>query len=151
MMLVPVLAMTSCHDDNDLPDVDFDITFENAVEVDNQMYIAKGDTLKVTGITVINNESDDAALITSASYYWDGYYIGSNNQPPFGFEFCIGENVPVGKHEIDITCPIYAVDKSPAIGTVFFYVNVVESQDDIPAGGDYRYTISPKITSSVND
>ena len=69
VMLVPALALVSCHDDdNDIPNVDFNLSFENAVEVDGSLYVVQGETMKITGIDVQNNEADKGALITAATY-----------------------------------------------------------------------------------
>lgn len=148
-LLVPALALVSCHDDdNDVPNVDFTINFENAVRVDGTLYVVKGESLKITGIDVENNEPGKGAMITAATYYWDGYYIGATVQPPFGFEYNIGENVPVGKHQIEIECPLFAVDKSPATAIVYMYVQVVASEEEIPGQGTPEARVTPHITLS---
>ena len=151
VMLVPALALVSCHDDdNDIPNVDFNLSFENAVEVDGSLYVVQGETMKITGIDVQNNEADKGALITAATYYWDGYYIGTTVQPPFGFEFDVTENVPVGKHQIEIECPLFAVDKSPATAIVFMYVNVVASEEEIPGQGSPEARVTPHNNTSTS-
>lgn len=71
--LLPVVAMlclASCSDDDDLPNVDFNFTFENAVRVDGTIYVAVGDTLDVTSITVVNKEQGER------SHYRSQLYLG---------------------------------------------------------------------------
>ena len=153
LLLVAVPALVSCSDDdgNDLPNVDFDLSFENAVEIEGELYIVKGENLVISGIDVINKESGKGAMITNASYYWDGYYMGSNVQPPFAFEYVIGENVPVGKHQIEISCPVYAVDKAPARAIVYFYVNVVSSAEEVPSQpSEGATTVHPHILADTS-
>ena len=84
MALSLAFVTTSC-DDNDLPDVDINIAVSNAEIVDHQMYVVRGDTLKIESINVRNNEAGKPAAITEASYYWDGYFLGEAWQAPFAF------------------------------------------------------------------
>lgn len=88
----------SCSDDNDLPDVDFDMTFENATVVDGTLYVVQGQEFKVSTITVTNNETGKPAALTAANYYWDYLYVGTSVQPPYTFEFEVSETMPVGRH-----------------------------------------------------
>ncbi len=148
LMLIPAFALVSCSDDDDLPNVDFNITFENAVEHDGALYVVQGETFEITGITVVNKEEGKGALITSASYYWNGYFQGTNPVSPFAFALDTAEGVPVGKHALDISCPLYAVDKSPAVAVVYFPVYVVASADEIPDEATPSTRISPKISNS---
>ena len=151
--LLPVIAMfalSSCHDDKDLPDVDFNFEIANGTRVDGQLYVVQGDTLEIEAITVTNKEQGQGAMITSASYYWDYYYLGASIQPPYGFEIFVDENTPVGRHVLDVECPLYASDKEPATAVVSFDVQVVASADDIPQTGTSTFTITPK-TSSTSD
>lgn len=150
LMLIPALTLVSCHDDgNDLPNVDFNLSFENGVEVDGTIYVVQGEVLKITAIDVVNNEADKSAMISSANYYWDGYYMGTSIQPPFGYELDISKDVPLGKHQIDIECPVFAVDKSPATAVVFMYVNIVESASDIPPMAEATTTVHPHISDTA--
>ena len=50
MALSLAFVTTSC-DDNDLPDVDINIAVSNAEIVDHQMYVVRGDTLKIESST----------------------------------------------------------------------------------------------------
>lgn len=136
LMAVPVLGFTSCNDDDDLPDVSFQLNVENAVETDGAIYVVRGDTLKITGIDVINNEKDKSAIITAATYYWDAFRVGTSLVPPFAFSFATNDETPLGHHEIAIECPVYAVDKSAAVANLFYSVEVVAAESDIPTTGD---------------
>ena len=83
MMLfaLPLLALTACHDEDDLPDVDFNFTIENATRADGYLYIVQGETMEITSIEVVNKDSGKPAIITAANFYWDYYYIGSAIEP----------------------------------------------------------------------
>lgn len=150
LLLIPAFALVSCHDDKDLPDVDFDFTFENAVDVDGVLYVVQGETMEITSIQVINNESGKEAMITAANYYWDYYYLGSTVQPPYGFAIDVDADTPVGEHILQVEAPLYAVDKSPATAVVVFRVQVVASPEDIPDQGAVTTRISPSISSTAD-
>lgn len=147
--LLPVVAMlclASCSDDDDLPNVDFDIAFENAVQVDGKVYVAVGENLNVSSITVINNEQGQSALITGANYIWDGLYVGSTITPPYGYSLYIGENVAVGTHTLSVECPVYANDKTPATAVVSMPVVVVATTEDLPDNGEAAYRVHPSTS-----
>ena len=146
--VVALFAMASCSDEHDLPDVDFNFEIENATRVDGTLYVVQGDTLEVQSVTVVNREEGKQAMITAADYYWDYYYLGSNIQPPFGFEIFVDENTPVGEHVLEVECPLYAEDKEPATSVVSFRVQVVASSEDIPAG-ETTFTVTPKTSSTA--
>lgn len=151
LLLIPALAFVSCSDDDkDLPNVDFDFTFENATVVDGTVYVVRGQTMEITAINVVNKEPDKSAIITVANYYWDRYFIGSTAQPPFAFEIEVSDQTPLGKHLLDIQAPLYAVDKAPAVAVVGFNVEVVESADDIPEAAAPTTRISPSISSTAD-
>lgn len=149
LLLIPSLALTSCHDDDDIPNVDFNIALdENATEVNGDIYVLEGQNFSITGISVTNLDSNKGALITSASYYWNGYYLATNIQPNYGYTFNL-ENTPVGKYRLEIECPVYAADKSPATAVVFINVYIVASADDIPAGTpDASVNVHPHVSAT---
>lgn len=151
LALLPMsLAFTACSDDDDLPNVDFDITYEGVTDVDGVLYVVQGESFEVTGIKVINREEGKGAGINGADYYWDYVYVGSSIQPPYGFELNIGENTPVGRHQLDIQTTVFAVDKTLAQAICSFPVQVVASADDIPAGGESTTHVTPKVISTTD-
>lgn len=151
LLLALPFAFAACSDDDDLPDVDFSIDVSGAVNVDNALYVVKGDAFKIESIQVVNNDKDKKAIITSADYYWDYYHIGANFQSPYGFEIQTTEETRVGEHLLEIECPVYAVDKSPAIALVAYSVYVVENADDIPAGTQTtHFIVNPGINDKSN-
>lgn len=150
LLLIP-LGLTSCHDDDDdLPNVDFDITFEDAVIDDNGVvYVVQGESFAIEGIKVINREPGKSALITSATYFWDAFPLGTSVVEPYGFEIETSTTTPLGDHSLQISCPLFAVDKEMATALVSFTVRVVATDADLPAtpGGDspQHRTVTPNI------
>lgn len=145
---------TSCSDDDDLPNVDITVKMSNCKKLDNTIYVVRGQTLDIDGITVKNLDGDKPALITQATYYWDYYVLGTSVIAPYGFQIATVapteevEGTPLGKHLLVIEMPVLAEDKSVATGIVDFVVQVVESEDQIPADavtpGDTEQTVSLK-------
>ncbi|MDE6271084.1 MAG: hypothetical protein K2M12_09565 [Muribaculaceae bacterium] len=134
LAVLPFFGFTSCSNDgDDIPNVDFSLEITDGTTVDGTIYVVRGTTLKIDGIKVKNLDGDKSAMITSATYYWDQIRLGTTVVAPYGFEFETTENTPLGRHEITIECPVYAVDKSPAVSTIYYRVEVVENADDIPA------------------
>lgn len=150
-LLALPIAFVSCSDDGkDLPDVSFSLAYENAVDVDGTLYVVQGTDFTVTSITVTNNEPNKAAFINAATYYWDGYFLGTSYEAPYGIEIAIPEDATTGRHSLQIECPVFAVDKSIATALVSYRVEVVASADDIPAGGEPVSTFKPTIREASN-
>lgn len=147
LAILPVMAtaFTSCHDDDDLPDVNISLTVDKGTVVDGVIYVAQGDTVQVASINVENNQGDKGAGITNVNYYWDGYYYAPSVFSPFGMTFPTTDQTPVGDHSIDITCTVLAVDKSISTAVLSYPVKVVASVDEIP-----NQLQSPKITKMTH-
>ncbi len=151
LALLPMtIAFTACSDDDDLPNVDFDITYEGATSVDGVLYVVQGTSFEITGITVTNREEGKGAGISAADYYWDYVYVGTSIQPPYGFEFNVTENTPVGRHQLDIQSTVFAVDKTIAQAVCSFQVQVVASADDIPDGGESTVHVTPQVSTTTD-
>lgn len=130
--MLPVVFVSCDDDDDDLPNVDFNVEFSNAVQDGGVVYVVRGQTLTIDGITVSNNETGKGALITAASYYWDSYPLGTSVIAPFSFDIVTTEQTPLGLHDLSIECPLYAQDKSAAMAMIMFNVQVVASEDEVP-------------------
>lgn len=151
LALLPMsILFTACSNDDDLPDVDFTVTFDGATNVDGVLYVVQGTDFDVTSITVTNREEGKGAGIGNADYYWDYIYVGTSVQPPFGFEFDVTENTPAGRHVLSIECPVFAVDKTLAQALLEYNVQVVATADDIPAGGSNVIKTTPKINKTTD-
>ncbi len=151
MMLfaLPLLALTACHDEDDLPDVDFNFTIENATRADGYLYIVQGETMEITSIEVVNKDSGKPAIITAANFYWDYYYIGSAIEPPYAFSIETGEDTPLGDHILQVESPLYAEGKTAATSVVTFRVRVVADASDIPTGGEQSFVVHPRTSTTA--
>lgn len=143
---VPALGFTACSDDDDLPDVDFNVSVSGATVVDGKIYAVAGETLTIDGIKVINNESKNA-IITYANYYWDYRFIGQSVVEPYGFEIYISNETAPGEHLLEIYTPVYAVDKEPAFAVLAYPVVVVEDESELPDNGVATLSTTPTFTT----
>lgn len=132
-LLVPC-AITSCSDEDSLPNVDYNITISGGVinPENGTIYVVQGDTLAVTSLSVTNNETGKAAAINGAEYYWDYNFIGGSPFPPYGFNIVINDAIATGAHDLTIQCGVLAVDKEPAVGLVNYPVMVVPDSTQLP-------------------
>ena len=67
LLAIMPLALVSCHDENDLPDVDFTVTVTGGTYVDGSIYVVQGENLVINSILVHNKENGKAAMINSAA------------------------------------------------------------------------------------
>ena len=134
-------GFTSCSDDdNDLPDVTFEVSIEGGVfDDDGDIYVVQGDVLNVTSVTVKNNEPNKGATIANLSYYLEGIYLGTTNLPPFSCRDITGPDTPVGDYDLDITCNVLAVDKEVAVAALDYDIEVVPDASYLPAGHTSAY------------
>ncbi len=144
-------ALTSCSDDDDLPNVDYTIAISGGVmdQTDNVIYVVQGDTLNIESLGVKNLDSNKVAAITGADYYWDYTWLGASTLPPYGFSIAVTDATPVGKHLLQIKTGVVAVDKEPAIGIVAYEVNVVADAADLPNTATGRsFTVTPGMKAN---
>lgn len=143
MAVLPVVALSfaSCDNDDNLPDVKFSLSVENAEIVDGTIYVVQGDTLNVTGVSVTNNEAGKPAAVTNVRYFIDGFYLGNSIFAPYPAYNLTTVDTPEGNYQLGITCTILAEDKSIAIGNIIYPIKVVAASSDIPDG--------PAVTTST--
>jgi hypothetical protein len=142
------MAFNACNDDDDLPDVTIDVQFTGAIHHNDTLYVALGDTIDFTSITVTNLEKGKKAVLGGATYFWDYYRIGATNLEPFAYSLYINPLTTIGTHSLEIICPVYAEDKSAADAYIYYNVLVVESQDDLPDTGKTEVVVSPSYKSN---
>lgn len=131
-MILPMLMITSCDDDKNLPPVHVTINVSGVTEVGNALYVVQEDGFQVDAVNLVNN-GDKNAVIGATSYFWDGQHIGTTAQAPFAFEFKL-DQTQIGAHLFQVECSILAVDYAPAVAQLSYKIYVVESADDIPGG-----------------
>ena len=143
LLMLPLgMLATSCDDDdNKIPNVSIQATISGGVFDDDEIYIVKGETLVVDGLKLVNNTNKEGTL-GAVTYYWDHYLIGTNITQPFSLSINTSEQ-PLGRHLLQAQMPIYVVDYPICWGYIQYYVNIVETADELPGDGN--------VTSKVVD
>ena len=133
MLLLPLGFITSCSNDDDLPDVNVTATFDNVVDDAGVLYVVKGDTLKLESLTVKSNDGKNA-IITSVNY---SFY----NIPPFAVLFApysvnfLTDDLASGYvYPLNAAFVIAQEDKSLANATLQYSIAVVDDASALPGG-----------------
>ncbi len=145
LLLLPVMAVaSSCDDDDDkVPDVGIKATISGGVFNDDEIYVVQGEELKIDALTLDNHTNKDGVM-GAVSYYWDHYLIGTNITQPFSLTVNTSEQT-VGRHLLQAQMPIYVVDYPICWGYIQYYVNIVESADELPGDG----AVTSKVVQGV--
>lgn len=133
LLVLPLLGLTACSDDDDIPNVDVTVSIEGATRVGDVLYVVEGETLSVTSINLVDNTAK-GAVIGSASYFWDYYRFYATINRPYGMSLSTVD-MPLGNHLLEAVITIYAVDYAPCQGYINYKVRIVPSADDIPTDG----------------
>lgn len=133
LLLIPLGFLAACDDDNDLPDVELTVTFENAVRSrDNgQLYVTSEDGIDVSSVTCAG--IGEKAAITNVEYYLDYGYVGVSVAEGFGARM---PDLAPGRHLLVMNFSVLQVDKSIARARLQYVVNVVENASDLPGGAE---------------
>lgn len=148
LLALPLALFASCDDDNDLPEVTFDVTMSGGVESNGEIYVVQGETLTVDEVKV-TSDTNKAATLGATTYYWSGLPVGTTIVVPFSWEFNTADLEP-GKYALQIQTNVYQTDKSPAVAMLSYVVNVVASAEDLPADGVAlgTRTVTPQISEA---
>ncbi|MCM1369813.1 MAG: hypothetical protein NC204_05510 [Candidatus Amulumruptor caecigallinarius] len=130
IILLSILGLTSCSDDNDGPDVDITIAYDNVVEEGSRIYVVEGTPLIIKGIYV-ESANGSAAAISGVNYYWNYCNVGFSNTAPFSFNFDTSYLRP-GNYILGMKFNVLQVDKSIAVASIVQNVTVVASAEDLP-------------------
>lgn len=132
LLLLPLGLLASCDSDDDLPDVDITVTFDNVVEGEDAIYIVKGDSLKIQSVTCKGNDNKQA-MVNEVTYVLDGFPLGTSVIAPYGAAIAT-DNFSAGKFLLGMRMNVLQVDKTLAFGVISFGFKVVESAADLPDG-----------------
>lgn len=133
LLLLPLGFMAaSCSDDNDLPDVDVTVVYDNVVMDNNVLYVVQGDIMKVTGIDCKGNDGKQA-LVNNVTYYLNGLPQIHPIFAPYGVGIDTGMLEP-GRYVLTMGMNILQVDKSISTGMIDQSFIVVKTAEELPDG-----------------
>lgn len=136
MLFFPMMwALTSCSNDDDLPQVDISIDYSGATEVDGVFYVVAGNTFAIDALKVTPLDGYGKATLSTTAYYWNYQFVGSTIVEPFGMKFET-EGMEPGNAVLQINTTVAQVDRSIGIAYFTLPVKIVESEGDIPGDDD---------------
>lgn len=144
LFLLPLAFFASCNDDDDLAQVDFEVTLSNVTMVNNNYYAVAGEVVNIDGVSV-KSLTDKAATVIGVRYFLDGYPIwASVEEGNFNFAFST-EGMETGTHNLAITATVLQVDKSITSAALNVPITIVENAESLPSGapeiGTYSITV----------
>lgn len=143
-MALPVIFLASCHDDDDLPDVNMGMELSGGVVADGSIYVVEGDTLFVDSVSITSNITDKTAAIIALTYRLDGWPFVTVGQMPFA-TMVPTYNLEVGEHKFGFEGPIVQESKTPATAYSMYRLIVVSDSTQIPVTGTTRDIVDISI------
>lgn len=148
LFLLPLAFFTSCDDDDDIAQVDFNITLSGVTQVNDNFYTIAGNTVTIDR-AYVTSQTDKAATLTGVRYFLNGIPIPATISEDGSFSISFDTtDMSAGTYTLGITATVLQVDKS--INTAAFTVplTVVAADTDLPSGapeiGTYTYTLQTK-------
>lgn len=134
LLALPMMAfVASCSDDDDnLPQVDINFTYQNAVVASGEVYVVQPDTFAIESINVTASRPNHVATCVGPVNYWlDGYALGSTFVAPFGIRIPT-DALSLGRHTLTINMGIAEEGSALATAVSSVSFNVVADEADIP-------------------
>ncbi len=136
MALPLMMSLASCHDDDELPDVNINVTYKNAVVVDHQVYVVQGQEFGIESIVTTAAQEGKNATNGAVSYWLNGIPVGTTDVQPFAITLAPEWTQETGSFYIEFVMPVYEEGCALATAYARVKVNVVASADDIPSPSD---------------
>lgn len=124
-------ALTSCHDDDNIPQVTFNVNYEGAIKTDGVFYVVRGDVFTITSVTVTPVDGTERAELGPVTYAWDYGVLGTNFISPYGLSIDTSVE-PLGNHLLQLTATVIQEGKSLGQAAIGLPVKIVASPEDIP-------------------
>jgi len=133
-LALPLLAsFTACSDDDDnMPDVNLNLTYGNAQVVDDEVYVVKPDTFRIDRVEVTAVNPDKKATNGPVSYFINAVPLGTNPVAPFGMVLPTTD-MKVGSYVIQMVMPIYEEGSELSTAVAQVKLNVVADSAEIPS------------------
>lgn len=120
------LLLASCGG-NDTPYVSLDIRLAGGVEEKGVCTTTQDSVVRVRSITVNQSASETkGAMVSNATYYWDGFFMGRTIEEPFAWDFRMAGVTP-GMHSLLVNNSVLAEDKAIGVYSTIIPVMVYPS------------------------
>lgn len=144
LFLLPLAMFVSCDNDDDLAEVDFNVTASGVTLADNSFYTVQGETVSVDQVSV-KSLTDKSATVTGIRYFIDGVPVFGSIESPYSISFST-ENFAAGTHSLSIEATVLQVDKSITNCAINLPLTIVAEESDLPAGAPAIGTFTKTIT-----
>ena len=148
LLVLPFAMMiSSCSSDNDLPNVNVSMTFDNAAEKDGSIYVVQDSVFSITGLTTKAVDSNKQSAIVNVKYFWNGLPAPDLTWSGFPMEIKLAEE---GRNVLSLQATLLEVDKSMAFATINVPIVAVDKVENLPAGltlGEATFTVTTAQSS----
>ena len=152
LLVIPFATMvTSCSND-DLPNVDISMSFDNAVVKDGTVYVVQDSVFSITGLTTKAVDSNQQSAIVNVKYFWNGIPAPGLTWSNFPMEINMA-NMPQpesGNNILGLDATLLETDKSMSYCSLRIPIKAVEKVEDLPDGiqpGEATLTFTSSRTS----
>ncbi len=153
LLVIPFAMMvTSCSNDNDLPNVDISMSFDNAVVKDGTVYVVQDSVFSITGLSTKAVDSNQQSAIVNVRYFWNGYPAPELTWSPLPMEIDMAKmpQPESGNNILGIDATLLETDKSISYCTLAIPIKAVDNVEDLPDGqqpGEATLTFTSARTS----
>lgn len=153
LLVIPFAMMvSSCSNDNDLPNVDITMSFDNAVVKDGSVYVVQDSVFSITGLTTKAVDSNQQSAIVNVRYFWNGYPAPGLTWSNFPMKINMADmpQPESGNNILGLNATLLETDKSMSYCTLRIPIKAVEKVEDLPDGqqpGEATLSFSTSRTS----
>ncbi|MDE5870523.1 MAG: hypothetical protein K2H22_01050 [Muribaculaceae bacterium] len=137
LLVIPFAMMvSSCSNDNDLPNVDITMTFDNAAVKDGAVYVLQDSVFSITGITTKAVDSKQQSAIANIYYFWNGIPAPSLTWSGLPMEIDMAKmpQPEDGENILGLRATLLETDKSMAYTALSVPIIAVENEEALPDG-----------------
>lgn len=143
--LLPVALLASCSNDNDLADVDINLTLDGVTVSNQNFYTVEGNDVTIDNLSV-TSLTDKPATIVNVRYFLNGMPIPLINEEDMITAGFSTTGLETGTYTFEIAATVLQVDKSITSVTAGYPIHIVAEDSDLPADageiGTYTLTVS---------
>lgn len=147
LLALPLMFLASCNDDDKVPQFDVKVVFGEGVTVDNNVItVEQGQPVTIESVSPENSDAKEIAFgaVTYQLDYGTGLTV---TVQPYAMSFETA-TLPVGRHRLTMTFPVYAVGYSVVRSVVSYELNVTAPTEnpDAPTEGG-AYVVTPHVSA----
>lgn len=143
LLALPMLVLASCCNDDDLAQVETNLTLSNVSNANGMIYAVQGDVVKIDGVSVTPTNGKPAT-ITNVRYYVDGFLLIGTIEDPYALEFSTEGFSTTQRHTISLQATVLQEDKSITSVVANYPMVVVADASALPEGapalGQFTFT-----------